>query len=94
MLALNCLVKTAYLGQQGELQSVAQSKVFSTVSQLQKTRLPGLKKGHCKEDELWILRVNKLVNRMVSENSEETSALDKSSLLKLHKKSIKFVEKT
>ena len=41
------------------------------------------------------MRVNKLVNKIVSENSEEKEGdgLDAHGLCKIHKKNIKFVEK-
>jgi len=65
---------------------------------LQKTTLPDLKRGHCKENELWVMRVNKLTNKIVNDHMDETtemeSELDVKSLVKRHKKYIKNVEKT
>ena len=73
MLALNLLVKTAYLApttaKNQENASSAQFKLFGLLNQLQKTSLPGssLRKGFCKDGELWCMRVNKLVNKVVAE---------------------------
>ena len=107
LLALNLLVKAAYLGPNGtknqELQNGAQFKLFSLVSQLQKTSLPGssLRKGFCKDGELWCMRVNKLVNKVVGEqpmstegdDKQEDDQLDLASLRKIHKKNTKYAQK-
>jgi hypothetical protein len=55
----------------------------------------GLRKGYCKENELWCLRVNKLANKVVGDNATEDKdqELDVASLTKRHKKYLKFVEK-
>lgn len=98
MMALNLLVKGAYLGQaNSEFQNNAQFKLFSLISQLQKFQLPGssLRKGYCKDHELWIMRVNKLANKIVSERNDETGEdeLDPSSVLAVHKANVKYVQK-
>lgn len=82
---------------------MAQSKLFSLLGLLQKARLPGsnLKKGFCKENELWISRANKLIYKIVKEESTEgdddenvdEGQLDVAGLCKLHKRNTKFVEK-
>lgn len=104
LLTLNLLVKAAYLSPNGstsqELQSSAQFKLFGLVNQLQKTSLAGssLRKGFCKDGELWCMRVNKLVNKAVDEQSanddqgdqQEEEQLDSASLCKIHKKNTKY----
>jgi len=57
-----------------------------------------LRKGFCKDNELWCMRVNKLVNKVVSEHAheieqQEDAELDVESLCKLHKKNLKYAEK-
>lgn len=99
MLVLNLLVRVAYLEKQNaELQKSAQFKLFTLISQLQKTTLPDLKRGHCKENELWVMRVNKLTNKIMNDHMDETKEMDSefdvNSLVKRHKKYIKNVEKT
>lgn len=74
MLVLNLLVKTAYLrSETTEMQSSAQFKLFALVGQLSKISLPGsgLRKGYCKANELWCMRVNKLANKVVADGGED-----------------------
>lgn len=81
---------------------MAQSKLFTLLGLIQKARLPGsnLKKGFCKENELWIARANKLIYKIVKEEGEEggddnaeEDQFDIAGLCKLHKRNTKFVEK-
>jgi len=99
MLVLNLLVKAAYLkSDNNEIQSSAQFKLFGLVGQLQKVSLQGsgLRKGYCKENELWCMRVNKLANKVMEdadESDDQDQELDIASLAKRHKKYLKFVDK-
>ena len=91
MFALNILVKAAFV-------KGSDSKIFGFIGQLQRSAIGDLKKGYCKGSELWVMRINKLVNKVVSEIAEgqqvEEGKLDTASMCKIHKKNIKFAEKT
>lgn len=70
------------------------------VQLLSKYSVNGGKKGCCKDSELWVMRVNKLVNKMVKEVSSDESgdlkdeAMDPEAMCKMHKKNIKYAEKS
>lgn len=73
MLAMNLLVRAAFLDNASaspehttELQATAQSKLFGLVGSLSKVKLTAEgRKGECKEGELWIARLNKLICKII-----------------------------
>lgn len=79
MMSLNVLAMTAFIpGSSLEIQTSAQFKLFALVGQLHKFKLPGseLRKGYCKPNELWIMRVAKLVQKILEAFVEEHPSKD------------------
>ena len=77
MMCLNILAQHAFLPSENtDLQSNAQFKLFSMISQLHKFKIAGspLRKGYCKEDELWIMRVTKLISKMLTTHLASSEA--------------------
>jgi len=74
MMCLNLLATSSCVSSDSlDFQSTAQFKLFGLVSQLQKFNLPGsdLRKGYCKENETWIMRVTKLVSKILAAEVQE-----------------------
>ena len=60
-MALNILAKEAYVNRREE----AQFKLWGMVGALGKYKITGLRKGYCKENELWVMRATKLVVKIM-----------------------------
>jgi hypothetical protein len=104
MMCLNILSLSSFVPNKDvEIQSNAQFKLFSMIGQLHKFKVPGseLRKGFCKENELWIMRVAKLVSKIVASHLEKADhaevegedKLDLGGVLKQFKSTTKFVTK-
>lgn len=103
MLAANLVARAAFSRtyKEEDSRAAALSKFFVLLQHLVKFSAGGMRRGFCKNGELWIMRMNKLLSKMLlteaedeqKDGDDDAEELDLASLCKQHKAALKFAEK-